>query len=118
MGSLTYLPRDYAKCLNARGIKTHAFNPLRPQLAMAMNNRDHRKILVIDGKVAFTGGCNISDEYINTKKRFGHWKDMGCMIKGAGVEMFTIPSYRSGTIKPVNIHRIRVLFKIVKSFHH
>ena len=90
MGSLTYLPRDYAKCLNARGIQTHAFNPLRPQLAMAMNNRDHRKILVIDGKVAFTGGCNISDEYINTKKRFGHWKDMGCMIKGAGVEMFTI----------------------------
>ena len=76
--------------LNARGIQTHAFNPLRPQLAMAMNNRDHRKILVIDGKVAFTGGCNISDEYINTKKRFGHWKDMGCMIKGAGVEMFTI----------------------------
>lgn len=90
MGSLTYLPRDYAKWLNDRGVKTHVFNPLRPQLAMAMNNRDHRKILVIDGKVAFTGGCNISDEYINTKKRFGHWKDMGCLIKGAGVEMFTI----------------------------
>ena len=55
-----------------------------------MNNRDHRKILVIDGKVAFTGGCNISDEYINTKKRFGYWKDMGCLIKGPAVEMFTI----------------------------
>lgn len=90
MGSLTYLPRDYAKWLNDRGIKTHVFNPLRPQLAMQMNNRDHRKILVIDGKVAFTGGCNISDEYINTKKRFGYWKDMGCLIKGPGVEMFTI----------------------------
>lgn len=45
---------------------------------------------MIDGKVAFTGGCNISDEYINTKKRFGYWKDMGCLIKGPGVEMFTI----------------------------
>ena len=90
MGSLTYMPRDYAQFLTEHGVKTHVFNPLRPQLAMQMNNRDHRKILVIDGKVAFTGGCNISDEYINTKVRFGHWKDMGCMIKGPGVEMFTI----------------------------
>ena len=90
MGSLTYLPRDYKIFLREHGIQTHVFNPIRPQLAIQMNNRDHRKILVIDGKVAFTGGCNISDEYINTKERFGHWKDMGCMIKGPAVEMFTI----------------------------
>lgn len=90
MGSLTYLPRDYAAELEKHGIKTQVFNPLRPQLVMQMNNRDHRKILVIDGKVAFTGGCNISDEYINAKERFGHWKDMGCIIKGPAVEMFTI----------------------------
>lgn len=105
MGSLTYLPRDYKQWLNEKGVKTHVFNPLRPQLAMQMNNRDHRKILVIDGKVAFTGGCNISDEYINTKQRFGHWKDMGCMIKGPGVEMFTISflqiwNYQSNTQTP------------------
>lgn len=89
-GSITYLDPDYPDWLNARGIKTHLFNPMKPQLAMQMNNRDHRKILVIDGKVAFTGGCNISDEYINTKKRFGYWKDMGIMISGEAVEMFTI----------------------------
>lgn len=89
-GSITYLDPDYTKWLNDRGIKAHLFNPMRPQLEMQMNNRDHRKILVIDGKVAFTGGCNISDEYINTKKRFGYWKDMGVMIKGEAVEMFTI----------------------------
>ena len=63
---------------------------MRPQLAMQMNNRDHRKILVIDGRVAFTGGCNISDEYINTKERFGYWKDMGMKMEGEGVETFTI----------------------------
>lgn len=89
-GSITYLEPDYPKWLNERGVKTHLFNPMKPQLAMQMNNRDHRKILVIDGKVAFTGGCNISDEYINTKKRFGYWKDMGMMITGQAVEMFTI----------------------------
>lgn len=89
-GSITYLDPEYPKWLNERGVKTHLFNPMKPQLAMQMNNRDHRKILVIDGKVAFTGGCNISDEYINTKKRFGYWKDMGVMIKGDAVETFTI----------------------------
>lgn len=89
-GSITYLDPEYPKWLELHGIKTHLFNPMRPQLAMQMNNRDHRKILVVDGKVAFTGGCNISDEYINTKKRFGYWKDMGMMIRGEAVEMFTI----------------------------
>lgn len=83
MGSLTYLPRDYAKWLNDRGVKTHVFNPLRPQLAMAMNNRDHRKILVIDGKVAFTGGCNISDEYINTKKTIWTLEGYGLFDQGS-----------------------------------
>ena len=55
-----------------------------------MNNRDHRKITVIDGKVGFIGGINISDEYINKKERFGHWKDTGLMFKGPGVENLTI----------------------------
>lgn len=89
-GSLEFYESDYADWLNERGIKTHVFNPIRPQLAIQMNNRDHRKIIVIDGKVGFTGGCNISDEYINTKRRFGYWKDMGLMIKGPAVETLSI----------------------------
>lgn len=89
-GCSQYLPSDYAKKLNAMGVKTQQFNKIRPQMAIQMNNRDHRKILVVDGKVAFTGGCNISDEYINAKVRFGHWKDMGCLIRGEAVETFTI----------------------------
>lgn len=89
-GSLSFYGRNYAEWLNSKGIKTHVFNPIKPQVAIQMNNRDHRKILVIDGHTAFTGGCNISDEYINTKKRFGYWKDMGMMIKGQAVENFVI----------------------------
>ena len=55
-----------------------------------MNNRDHRKIVVIDGEVAFTGGVNLADEYINRYERFGHWKDMAVMVKGAAVQTFTV----------------------------
>lgn len=89
-GSITYLDSNYPEYLNSLGVKCIKFNPVRPQLAMQMNNRDHRKILVIDGRVAFTGGCNISDEYINTKIRFGYWKDMGLKFSGQAVETFTI----------------------------
>ena len=89
-GCIGFYDNDYANWLNSKGIKTHVFNPIKPQLAIQMNNRDHRKIVVIDGHTAFTGGCNISDEYINTKKRFGYWKDMGMMIQGQAVETFTI----------------------------
>ena len=56
----------------------------------AQNNRDHRKICVIDGKVAFTGGVNLADEYINRKERFGHWKDTAIMLKGDAVQSFTM----------------------------
>lgn len=54
------------------------------------NYRDHRKIVVIDGEVAFTGGINLADEYINEVKRFGHWKDAGLMLKGEAVDSFLI----------------------------
>ena len=55
-----------------------------------MNNRDHRKITVIDGHTGFTGGINLADEYINVKERFGHWKDTGIMLKGEGVWNLTV----------------------------
>ncbi|MDD7280730.1 MAG: cardiolipin synthase [Erysipelotrichaceae bacterium] len=89
-GSLEFFETDYSKWLNDRGIKTHVFNQIKPQIEIQMNNRDHRKIIVIDGEIGFTGGCNISDEYINTKKRFGYWKDMGLMVKGPCVETMTV----------------------------
>ena len=65
------------------------FAPIKPLFSSHYNNRDHRKILVIDGKTGFTGGINLADEYINKKERFGHWKDTGLMIQGAAVQKFT-----------------------------
>jgi cardiolipin synthase len=66
------------------GIKCIAFNPFRPFWTTLQNNRDHRKIVVIDGNTAFTGGINLADEYINAIKRFGHWKDSAVMLRGEG----------------------------------
>lgn len=84
------LPRDFASRMNGLGIKTYIFNPLKPLLAILMNNRDHRKICVIDGKVGFVGGINLADEYINVVERFGHWKDTAVMIKGEAVWSLTV----------------------------
>jgi cardiolipin synthase len=86
----TDLPRDFASRMNGLGIKTYIFNPLKPLLAILMNNRDHRKICVIDGKVGFVGGINLADEYINVVERFGHWKDTAVMIKGEAVWSLTV----------------------------
>ena len=66
------------------------FSPIKPVLSSHQNNRDHRKICVIDGRVAFTGGINLADEYINQKVRFGHWKDTAVMLKGEAVQNFTM----------------------------
>ena len=82
MGSLVPLPLKYPKVLESFGIKCRIFSPFTPFLSAHQNNRDHRKILVIDGKVAYTGGINISDEYINVDYPHGHWKDMGVLVKG------------------------------------
>lgn len=83
------LPTFYAGELEKEGIKCRMFSPIKPIFSPHYNNRDHRKVLVMDGKVAFTGGINLADEYINEKNRFGHWKDTGAMIKGDAVERFT-----------------------------
>lgn len=89
VGSLTTAPIHYAETLTAMGVKTIRFNPFRPFLDIRMNNRDHRKILVIDGHTCFSGGFNLADEYINAEVRFGHWKDNAILIKGRAVENFT-----------------------------
>ena len=83
------LPHSYPKTLEKLGIKAKVFSPPVPILSMHQNNRDHRKIMVIDGKVAFTGGINLADEYINEVEKFGHWKDTGIMLKGEAVKTFT-----------------------------
>lgn len=90
VGCFFLLPRKYPKKLESYGIRCTVFNPFRPVLTALQNNRDHRKILVIDGKVAFTGGINLADEYINVFERFGHWKDASVVLRGRGAWSFTL----------------------------
>ena len=80
----------YDKQLKKQGIQAIAFNPFIPIYSTIMNNRDHRKILVVDGNIAFTGGINLADEYINEVERFGHWKDSFVRLQGAGVWSLTL----------------------------
>lgn len=90
MCEVMLLPSDYTKRLAGQGIKAKAFSPIRPVLSSHYNYRDHRKILVIDGKVAFNGGVNLADEYINRVEKFGHWKDTAVMIKGEAAKSFAL----------------------------
>lgn len=90
IGCFMLLPKNYHKTLEGKGIKCVLFNPFSPVLSTRQNNRDHRKIAVIDGKTAFTGGVNLGDEYINLVERYGHWKDTAIMIKGEAVFSFTL----------------------------
>lgn len=90
MGCLTTLHYKYYEKLRQKGIKTVVFNPFVPFLSVIMNNRDHRKITVIDGHTAFIGGINLADEYINEKVRFGYWKDASIMLKGDAVWKITM----------------------------
>ena len=90
MCSMVQLPYHYPKTMRKYGIKCKMFSPIKPVLSSHQNNRDHRKICVIDGHVAFTGGINLADEYINQKVRFGHWKDTAVMLKGEAVQNFTM----------------------------
>lgn len=88
LGSLTTLPPGYAEYLRRRNIKCVSFNPMRLFLSGTLNNRDHRKILVIDGKVAFSGGINLADEYINRIEKYGYWKDGGFRLEGPAVQNY------------------------------
>lgn len=89
-GCVTTLPSKYYQTLQELGIKCVRFNPLYPLMSVLMNNRDHRKILVVDGKIGFTGGINLADEYINEVERFGYWKDTGLRLEGEAVWSFTV----------------------------
>ena len=89
-GTIQTLPYKYHEKLQKLGIKTVVFNEIKPTLNLLMNNRDHRKITVIDGHTGFTGGINLADEYINAIEKHGHWKDASLMLKGEAVWNLTI----------------------------
>ena len=87
MGRTSY---TFARDLEREGIKVVVFNPVRPILNLVYNNRDHRKIVVIDGYIGYSGGFNIADEYINRIQKFGHWKDSGIRLEGRAVWNYTV----------------------------
>lgn len=89
LGTIQLLPTAYPLFLQKHGIEVVIFNRFRPSLDSFLNYRDHRKLLIIDGNVGFTGGINLADEYINIKERHGHWKDNGVMIEGQAVSRLT-----------------------------
>ena len=89
IGCMNTLPGNYWKTLKSYGIKATPFALLRGNADSEFNNRSHRKILVIDGKIGYTGGVNIADEYINETVRFGHWKDTGIRLEGEAVQELT-----------------------------
>ncbi len=89
VGSISCLPKHFKKELEDAGIQVMTFNPFRPALSAIMNNRNHRKITVVDGYIAYTGGFNLADEYINQIERFGHWKDTAVRVYGDAAFSFT-----------------------------
>lgn len=90
MCSFSTLPYGYYKELISLGIRSKSFSQVKPFLSTHYNNRDHRKIMIIDGKIGFTGGINLADEYINKIEKFGYWKDTGIKIVGDDVDNLTL----------------------------
>lgn len=90
MNAFTNLPYNYPQMLEKLGIRCKMFSPVRPFISTHYNNRDHRKIAVIDGHTAFTGGINLQDRYINREEVFGHWKDTAVMVQGEAARGFTL----------------------------
>ncbi len=89
VGSIGYVNLRFAKKLNGQGIRCRAFNPALPVMNLFMNHRDHRKITVIDGKVGYTGGYNLANEYFGLTHPFGQWKDTGIRLEGRAVRSLT-----------------------------
>ncbi len=90
IGSIGYVNLDFVKKLEQKGIRCRAFNPMMPILNMFLNNRDHRKMTIVDGRIGFTGGYNMADEYFNITSPYGHWKDTGLRLEGDAVRSMTV----------------------------
>ena len=111
-GCIAHLPKDYYKKLESmsHNIKCLAFNPVLPLAVLSVNHRDHRKIMVIDGYIGFSGGVNLADEYINHKSPYGHWKDNGFRIIGDAVWNFTVmfcEIWNAFYKKPIEVENFR-----------
>ncbi len=89
-GCILSLPENYPQLLEKEGINCCVFNKVRPVLDIKLNNRDHRKICVVDGKLGVSGGINLADEYANRKTLFGHWKDSAILLRGSAVFNMTL----------------------------
>ncbi len=89
-GSIGFINTDFARRLSKKGINCRVFNPMTPLFNIFLNNRDHRKMTIIDGKIGFTGGYNLADEYFNITSPYGRWKDTGVRIEGEAVRPMTI----------------------------
>lgn len=90
VGSVGFISPEFVKRMEAEGIQCRVFNPMLPIINVFMNNRDHRKITVVDGSVGFTGGYNLADEYFNITHPYGHWKDTGIRLEGEAVRSLTV----------------------------
>ena len=113
VGCLLTLPTHYRQVLEEKGIRCCVFNPFVPVLSTRLNNRDHRKICVIDGHTGFTGGINLADEYINAYEKHGHWKDTAVLLHGDAVWGLTVMflslwDYVSGSQEDFSLYLPRV----------
>ncbi len=112
MCEMFQIPAGYWKLLEKKGIKAAPFAPIMPAFSSHYNYRDHRKITVVDGRTAFTGGVNLADEYINRTSRFGYWKDAAVMLKGRAAESFTlmfVQQWNSSVKEPMDLPDFREL---------
>ena len=118
MGCHNKLKRKTKKQIKKANIKIVHFNKLLPIFNLALNFRDHRKIIVVDGKVAYTGGVNLADEYTNERQMFGYWKDSGAQVAGAAVDNLTMAFLRQWefiTKESVAYKKYLGLFEDIKS---
>ena len=90
MGSIGFINTNFVKKMESLGLKCRVFNPFAPGFNFFLNNRDHRKITVIDGKVGFTGGYNLANEYFHRTEPYGFWKDTGVRLEGDAVQSLTV----------------------------
>ena len=111
VGCFLTLPSDYDKTLSKKGIECRKFHPFRPLLSSVQNQRDHRKILVVDGKVAFTVGVNLADEYINVYEKHGYWQDVALCVRGKAAWSFTLAFLQLWDYYlDINTDEVRVLY--------
>lgn len=113
MCSLVLLPYSYPDKLRKKGLHVKQYAPVKPLLSTHQNYRDHRKIMVIDGKVAFTGGINLADNYINLEQKLGYWKDVAIKIEGAAVKSFSVMFLQMWNLTETNFENIQKYVDVI-----